>query len=137
MRRRSQAGSQVEKFLFYRGVGQFAPPIAAIAQADGKTAVWTPEGTPIGTVILFENRNGAMAYDVRDIAAGRATLDRPALDDATGTPPRELVRILVANGLYEKEAQAMVDTWSDSWFEEGARLLYIVPRQASSTRSCR
>ena len=24
----------------------------------------------------------------------------------------------------------MVDTWSDSWFEEGARLLYIVPRQA-------
>jgi hypothetical protein len=36
----------------------------------------------------------------------------------------------IANGLYEKEAQAMVDTWSDSWFEEGARLLYIVPRQA-------
>ena len=22
----------------------------------------------------------------------------------------------------------MVDTWSDSWFEEGARLLYIAPR---------
>ena len=124
------AGSQVEKFLFYRGIGQFAPPISAIAQADGKTVVWTPEGTPIGTVILFENRNGAMAYDVRDIAAGRATLDRPALDDATGPPLGELVHILVANGLYEREAQAMVDTWSDSWFEEGARLLYIVPRQA-------
>ena len=46
------------------------------------------------------------------------------------TPQRELVRILVANGLYPKEADAMVDTWSDSWFEEGARLLYIVPRQA-------
>jgi hypothetical protein len=124
------AGSQVEKFLFYRGVGQFAPPISAVAGADGRTAVWTPEGTPIGTVILFENRGGAMAYDVRDIAAGRATLDRPALDDATGPPLRELVHILVANGLYEREAQAMVDTWSDSWFEEGARLLYIVPRQA-------
>jgi hypothetical protein len=123
------AGSQVEKFLFYRGIGQFAPPIAAIPQADGKTVVWTPEGTPLGTVILFENRGGAMAYDVRDIAAGRATLDRPALDDATGIPARELVRFLVANGLYEREAQAMVDTWSDSWFEEGARLLYIVPRQ--------
>jgi hypothetical protein len=92
--------------------------------------VWTPEGAPIGTVILFENRSGAMAYDVRDIAAGRATLDRPVLDDVTGPPLRELVDILVANGLYEKEAQAMVDTWSDSWFEEGARLLYIVPQQA-------
>jgi hypothetical protein len=30
--------------------------------------------------------------------------------------------------LYEQEAQAMVDTWKDSWFEEGSRLLYIVPR---------
>jgi hypothetical protein len=123
-----KAGSQAEKFLFYRGVGQFAPPIAATVQADGKIAVSTPENTPIGDVILFENRRGAMAFNVRSFSTSRATLDRPALDDATVTPERDLVRILVAHGLYEKEAQAMVDTWSDSWFEEGARLLYIAPR---------
>src|SRR5205085_1139126 len=41
---------------------------------------------------------------------------------------RELRNILVADGLYEKEAQAMVDTWRDSWFEEGSRLIYVVPR---------
>jgi len=123
-----QVGSQAEKFLFYRGVGQFAPPIAAIVQADGTIVVSTPQNTPIGDVLLFENRRGAMAFDVRKIATGRATLDRPALDDAGVTPQRELARILMAHGLYEKEAQAMVDTWSDSWFEEGARLLYIAPR---------
>lgn len=123
------AGSQTEKFLFYRGVGQFAPPVSAAVRPDGKVVVWTPRGTPIGDVILFENRRGATAYDVRHVATGRATLDRPAVDDARSTPQRELVRMLVASGLYRKEAEAMVDTWSDSWFEEGARLLYIAPRQ--------
>ena len=126
-RRRCLAGPQAEKFLFYRGVGQFAPPIGATVEADGKVVVSTPDGTPIGDVILFENRRGATAYDVRTISTGRATLDRPKLDDVSVTPQRDLVRILVARGLYEKEAQAMVDTWSDSWFEEGARLLYIAP----------
>ncbi|MGA8026992.1 MAG: hypothetical protein WB992_07590, partial [Bryobacteraceae bacterium] len=31
-------------------------------------------------------------------------------------------------GLYQKEALAMVETWQDSWFEEGTRVFYIVPR---------
>ena len=38
--------------------------------------------------------------------------------------------MLVANGLYPREAKAMVDTWRDSWFEEGSRLFYVVPREA-------
>jgi hypothetical protein len=36
---------------------------------------------------------------------------------------------LVESGLYEKEANAMVNTWRSSWFgETGTRLLYILPR---------
>jgi hypothetical protein len=31
-------------------------------------------------------------------------------------------------GMYPKEAAAMIETWSDSWFEPGMRLFYIVPR---------
>jgi hypothetical protein len=31
--------------------------------------------------------------------------------------------------LYEKEAAAMIATWRDSWFEEGMRIFYVVPRQ--------
>ena len=52
------------------------------------------------------------------------------LDDETTPPKRELVALLIANGLYRKEAEAMVATWSDTWFEEGTRLFYIVPRAA-------
>jgi hypothetical protein len=39
------------------------------------------------------------------------------------------VDILVAQGLFRDEARAMLETWGDSWFEEGSRLIYIVPRQ--------
>jgi hypothetical protein len=36
---------------------------------------------------------------------------------------------LVNAGLFPREAAAMVKTWSDLWFaEEGARVLYILPR---------
>jgi hypothetical protein len=124
------AGSQIEKFLFYRGVGQFAPPMSAMVQADGKVTAWSADGKPLGDLILFENRRGAMAFTVQHAAGARATLDRPVLDDAARGPQRELVRILTAHGLYRKEAEAMVATWSDSWFEEGARLLYLAPRAA-------
>src|SRR5688572_16629221 len=36
-----QSGLQKEKFLFYRGVGNFAPPISAKLDADGKAVVWS------------------------------------------------------------------------------------------------
>ena len=42
----------------------------------------------------------------------------------------------MAEGLYEKEARAMVKTWESSWFAEqgtGTRLLYTVPRRVTDT----
>jgi hypothetical protein len=41
---------------------------------------------------------------------------------------RELAGYLVEFGLYRKEALAMIETWRDSWFEEGTRVLYLLPR---------
>lgn len=119
---------QSERFLFYRGVGQFAPPISATIDGDGKAVVWTPRDNAIGDVILFENHKGVVSYSVQRGAGGRLAISRPVLDDETTAPKKELVALLVANGLYRKEAEAMVATWSDSWFEEGTRLFYIVPR---------
>ena len=41
--------------------------------------------------------------------------------------------MLVAQGLYLDEARAMVQTWNDSWFEEGSRLIYLVPARFVDT----
>lgn len=123
-----RAGDQPEKFLFYRGVGQFQPPLAAVANADGGASLRSLRGIPIGDVVLFENRRGAMTFSSHHLAGATATLPRPDLDDASGAPLMELKHMLAAHGLYDQEAEAMVETWKDSWFEEGSRLLYIVSR---------
>jgi hypothetical protein len=125
-----QSGAERERFLFYRGVGRFAPPLVATVDADGAVAVRSATGRAIGSVIMFENRGGRIAYDVRHLRGSDLTFDPLTLEDESGSPAPDLVRILTANGLYDREAQAMVETWRDSWFEEGARLFYIVPREA-------
>jgi hypothetical protein len=124
-----RVGAKPEKFLFYRGLGQFQPPLSAIARDDGSVAVRNLRSAPAGDLVFFENRAGAMTFATHRVAAASSVLPRPSLDDASGPPVAELKRILIANGLYAREAQAMLDTWKDSWFEEGARLLYIVSRE--------
>jgi hypothetical protein len=121
------SASETERFLFYRGVGQFAPPIAATDAADGSVTIASPSGAPLGDIILFENHGGAMAYEARHVDGGQVTLTLPALQDEVPTPASDLEQALVANGLYPKEARAMIETWRDSWFEEGARIFYVVP----------
>jgi hypothetical protein len=120
--------SQREKFLFYRGVGSFAPPITAIAADDGAVAVNVQSADELGAVILFVNRGGHIGFRVQTAVRGATTLAAPSMDGDVVSLGRELERLLVAQGLYEKEAAAMVDTWRDSWLEEGTRVLYLVPR---------
>jgi hypothetical protein len=51
----------------------------------------------------------------------------PELSGSIDDLGRDLEGLLVAQGLYQDEAHAMVETWRGSWFEEGSRLLYLVP----------
>lgn len=125
-----QSGSEKEKFLFYRGVGRFAPPITATVGADGAIDVRKQSGEALGDVILFENRGGRIAYRIRHSPTrDQLSISQSELENRDLTLlGRELERILVAQGLYPKEASAMVETWRDSWFEEGTRLFYIAPK---------
>ena len=56
-------------------------------------------------------------------------VDPPVLTGSLDSLCGDLERILVDQGLYADEAHAMVETWRDTWFEEGSRVLYIVPRR--------
>jgi hypothetical protein len=127
------AGGQQEKFLFYRGVGRFAVPISARLGADGRVAVENRNPDPIPAVILFENHAGRLGF--RNVGALQHILmvDAPQLDGNFSRLRTELETALIAQGLFPKEAQAMVETWKDSWFEEGSRLIYIVPSNLVDT----
>jgi hypothetical protein len=118
---------QAEKFLFYRGVARFEVPLSARVAADGKILIENRGTDSVPGVILFENRGGKLGYRNVGTVAGAVTLDSPTPDRNFTQLQKDLEATLTTQGLFAKEAHAMVETWRDSWFEEGSRLLYIVP----------
>jgi hypothetical protein len=123
----SEKEQQHEKFLFYRGAGTFELPLSA-RLFDENVIVKSSGEESIAQFILFENRDGRVGYRIHDLFRGEVALERPRLDQTVESLARDLEIILVANGLYGKEATAMIKTWRDSWFEEGLRVFYVVPR---------
>jgi hypothetical protein len=120
-------GDQHEKFLFYRGVGEFPVPLSARVAADGRILVENLGRMPVPNAILFENREGRMRFRIAGKVEKSVALDSPPRDASFAELQQSLEKALIAQGLYPKEAHAMIETWRDSWFEEEERLIYIVP----------
>jgi hypothetical protein len=127
LRVKTTVGDQQEKFLFYRGVSHAQLPLSARQNADGELLVKSLDENGIPAIILFERRGERVGYRLVGTPTDKTALDPPALNGDLDTLRGDLEGILVDAGLYPDEARAMVDTWRDSWFEEGSRLIYIVP----------
>jgi hypothetical protein len=123
-------GDQHEKFLFYRGVGRFPVPLFVRLSGDGRIVVENRGQDSVPHAILFENRAGRVGYRHADAIEDVVTLDPSSLDGSLAQLQTDLETALVAQGLFPMEAHAMVETWRDSWFEEGSRLIYLVPAAA-------
>ena len=121
---------QHEQFLFYRGVGRFPVPLSVLVSNDGTAHVENRGDATVPVVIYFENRGGRLGYRKADFIKRTVTLDPPRLLDSFSQLRHDLETALIGQGLFPKEASAMVETWKDSWFEEGARLIYIVPSRS-------
>jgi hypothetical protein len=125
-----EVNGQPEKFLFYRGVGGFGVPIA-VSQLEGRRLHVRNLGTDvIPAVVVFTSRGGKIGFRVHRTLDREATFEVPRPSGDLKALRRDLSAILVAEGLYPKEAEAMINTWRDTWFEEGTRVLYIVPKPA-------
>ncbi|HEV1995484.1 MAG TPA: hypothetical protein VGR03_14225 [Candidatus Acidoferrum sp.] len=127
LRVKTPAGEQQEKFLFYRGVSTFPVPLSAKMTAAGKLLIENRSNEEFPNTILFERRGEKVGYRLGGALQKEMNLDAPELTASIENLGRDLEGMLVAQGLYQDEAHAMVETWSGSWFEEGSRLLYIVP----------
>lgn len=122
-----QAGNENEKLLFYRGLANFRAPIEPVASGNGYT-IRNNSPVPVPVAILFENRDGRIGYRVIRNLKDSAQVETPSLTSSVTAVRRELTAILIESGLYPKEAAAMLETWHDSWFEAGTRVIYIDPR---------
>lgn len=134
-----------EKFLFYRGLGTFSLPLAIASQESGAGATLALHNRgrdPITGVFLIQVEPNTIAFArLSDLSGdGRAevtlhdVLSKPvAAQEGVPAIKREMVKSLVASGLFEREAWAMVNTWEKSYFRTpGLRMLYALPRSATN-----
>ncbi len=122
------SGNQQEKFLFYRGVSAAPLPLSAKLTPDAELLVRTASAESIPAFIYFERRGQKIGYRLVTAPAAETRTVPPQLNGDVESLRADLEAILVQQGLYSDEAHAMVETWQDSWFEEGSRLIYVVPR---------
>ena len=124
----TSSGPQREKFLFYRGVSSVQPPLTATLSSGNIVQFQNHFSETIPSVILFERRGEKTGYRVLGPLSDQASLAEPELTTSADSLFSTLESILISQGLFPDEAHAMLETWKNSWFEEGSRLIYIVPR---------
>jgi hypothetical protein len=123
------SGPQREKFLFYRGVSAISVPINATVAADSTIHLQNQLSEEIPAAILFERRGAQLGYQMLGPLRDQAAYAPPELSASLDSLSTALESILISQGLFPDEAHAMLETWKNSWFEEGSRLIYIVPRR--------
>jgi len=132
------ASGESERFLFYRGLGDFELPVTVRAESAGKVTFTNGYSEPVAQVFLLNvnQEHGAFAVHAGGIAAS-ATLagtvpsleGAPTLDEYAQRLSEAVTTALDATGLYHDEAVAMVNTWRRQWFRTpGVRALYLLPQ---------
>ncbi len=128
-------GPVVEGFLFYRGIGNLPLPLVTKA-AGGGLGLDNTGAQPIPFALVYEKRadlpqgvvwwSGALGAGAHvTVPLLRNSADLAAAPVLTGALPRALERA----GLTPEEAQAMLATWRESYFErDGLRVFWLVPR---------
>lgn len=133
-----------ERFLFYRGLGNFTLPIHVEAggptsrQGDGVLLSNRDPKNAIGSVFVLDvgATSAKFAVHPEGLPVGSGTL----LETLTSAPVMPLVAYeealaaamtteLDKTGLYHDEAVGMVSTWRRQWFKTpGLRVLYLAPQ---------
>ncbi|HKE93581.1 MAG TPA: hypothetical protein VKB34_04680 [Povalibacter sp.] len=127
---------ETEKYLFYRGVGHLDAPLV-IKQAGGAVSIAMREQSTLDrwpqSWLVRVGSDGRVWYRALSSADAKNGAISVSLANATATNLRrlrtELARGLIDAGLFEDEAQAMLDTWQQSYFASaGLRLFFLLPQ---------
>ena len=140
---------ETEKYLFYRGVGNLPSPLKVIRPGGTNTlqvhtdfsilSKTEQASVRIPDLWLVDIRpDHAVAFRAlgsADAAEGKL-LETPATfgpadyhSDGRTRLRRAMHQALVADGLFDDEATAMLDTWDASYFRSpGLRLFYVMPK---------
>jgi hypothetical protein len=133
---------QDERFLFYRGLGNFPIDVKVAAQPGptgrngGLVLTNLDASQKVGAVFVLRVESDKAAFVVKP--AGIAPKGSLAESAPPATQPldvyaQDLAKAMVTEldkaGLYHDESVAMVKTWARQWFRTpGVRVLYLAPQ---------
>jgi hypothetical protein len=137
----ARSGVEYERDLFYRGVGFLKAPLTLTLQVNENDLQLSTKAESFTDLFVLTIRNGMARYQYVESVTPKkeraVKLDSKPfapLSEVRENIMREMAAALVKQGLYAKEAQAMMNTWKDQWFEEeGTRVLYLLSREWTDT----
>lgn len=126
---------QIEKFLFYRGIGNIAQPLRVEFNTVGNLVITNPFNETVPYVFIYEKGlNGEQRiWWSGKLSTGRIKVIEK-LEEAAGAKSPKLdlagfTKALVLAGLYEDEAIAMLETWKKSYFDHpGLKVFWVLPK---------
>jgi hypothetical protein len=149
----TSAAGESERFLFYRGVGRVDSPLSVSRAESGKTLVFTsnfsttaaaqPSKLSVPSLWLVDIRADNVCafreiegFEVpadgqpHSVGTTAATFDEAEFNQRNLDMLRARIRsALIADGLFDDEADALLSTWELSYFQTpGLRLFYLLPR---------
>jgi hypothetical protein len=129
---------EIEKFLFYRGLGNFPAAIALDFLPDGTFRAINKGAEDIVHVMVYDRPEGnesqiATVWYSGPMKAGqelRLKRDKPSTDYGDAMAPMEAFHgEMVKAGLTSMEARALLNTWYTGYFvEAGLKVFWILPR---------
>jgi hypothetical protein len=105
-------------------------PLSVQALGRGAFKVKNTAREALPAFVLVRVQDHKVRFKVYDHLSQGAEMEaqEPQEESTTAKLEEAVAELLVREGLYEKEARAMVKTWSFDWFgEDGTRILYLVP----------
>lgn len=136
-----RSGNQNERFIFYRGLGNFVTALHANSGV-GQGLVLQNVGAKISQVILLDVTSttgalktlGSMEYQQMTVVSDKDLTSfrgqKVARAEFEAQAQKVIIEALIASGLYPDESLAMFNTWKTSYLRShGLRVLYILSRE--------
>jgi hypothetical protein len=148
----ANSAGEAEKYVFYRGVGNLDAPLRVVRDAERDTLTIHEQIDPALNLSGSLSVPALWLVDIRDDRAvafrtlepavlmnhpNRALAEVPARFDDSSYSSDNLQQLrtgmrtaLIADGLFEDEAEAMLNTWESAYFRtSGMRLFFLLPQQ--------
>ena len=133
-----QIGNEIEKYIFYRGIANFENPISVKLESTKKEKFLNLKNLlneKIPFVFVFNHdykTKKKLIYwsgSLDENQNYKLNLFEKSTTEFSETHIIEFKKALEKAGLYPKEAEAMMKTWKESYFEKqfGLTVFYLVP----------